>query len=124
MALGGDCPYAEESEQTKDRLRERQLVRCVSLLPPLPKDALNPGSFNQHDPNRNPPVGRDNTCYQVFQKDPIQHLRRGLGLIAGGRRTGTALSGALFGRHDIALPVNTTEYVRTRMAVPLQVEPK
>jgi hypothetical protein len=30
----------------------------------------------------------------------------------------------LFGRHDIALPAATTEYVRTRMAVTLQVEAK
>jgi hypothetical protein len=32
--------------------------------------------------------------------------------------------GSLVGPHDVALPVHTTEYVRTRMAATLEVEAK
>jgi hypothetical protein len=45
--------------------------------------------------------------------DPTSNL-----LTSTGRRTGTLG----FFRYDIALPVNATEYVQTRMALTLQVE--
>lgn len=42
--------------------------------------------------------------------------------VRAGRCTGPAFLGSLLWRYDIDLPVNTAEYVQTRMAMAPQVE--